>query len=122
MHMADALLSPAVAGTMYACSSAAAVYSVKRIRKEDNDKKVPVMGVMGAFVFAAQMINFTIPRWRASCTGGKYLEYGILWLFYWRNGNMEAYNRQKHVKKKDYCGIYGREYYPAPARGFFRDT
>lgn len=61
MHMADALLSPAVAGTMYACSSIAAGYSVKKIRKEDNDKKIPVMGVMGAFVFAAQMINFTIP-------------------------------------------------------------
>jgi len=28
MHMADALLSPAVAGTMYACSTAVAAYSV----------------------------------------------------------------------------------------------
>ena len=27
MHMADALLSPAVAGTMYACSTAVAAYS-----------------------------------------------------------------------------------------------
>lgn len=26
-----------------------------------DEKKVPLMGVMGAFVFAAQMINFTIP-------------------------------------------------------------
>ncbi len=61
MHMADALVSPAVAGTMYAVSTAAAAYSVKEIKLEDLDRKVPAMGVMGAFVFATQMINFTIP-------------------------------------------------------------
>lgn len=59
--MADALVSPAVAGTMYAASAAAAAYSVKKVKIDDLDKKIPVMGVMGAFVFAAQMINFTIP-------------------------------------------------------------
>ena len=61
MHMADALVSPAVAGTMIVLSGAAAAYSVYEVRKEDDPKKIPVMGVMGAFVFAAQMINFTIP-------------------------------------------------------------
>lgn len=61
MHMADALVAPAVATTMYVCSAAAATYSVKKVRLESDPKKIPVMGVMGAFVFAAQMINFTIP-------------------------------------------------------------
>lgn len=61
MHMADALIVPAVAGAMYACSAGAAAYSIKKVREEEDFKKVPVMGVMGAFVFAAQMINFTIP-------------------------------------------------------------
>ena len=61
MHMADALVIPAVAGTMYACSAAAAGVSIHKVRLEDDAKKIPVMGVMGAFVFAAQMINFTIP-------------------------------------------------------------
>ncbi len=61
MHMADALVAPAVAAAMYACSAVAAGYSVKRVRLEEDAKKIPVMGVMGAFVFAAQMINFTIP-------------------------------------------------------------
>jgi len=61
MHMADALVVPAVAATMYACSAAAGGYSVRRVRLENEPKKIPVMGVMGAFVFAAQMINFTIP-------------------------------------------------------------
>lgn len=62
MHMADALLSPAVGGTMAAVSAAAIGLSVKKISGDRLDeKKIPMMGVMGAFVFAAQMINFTIP-------------------------------------------------------------
>ena len=61
MHMADALVAPAVAATMYACSTVAAGYSAKQVRLDTDTRKVPVMGVMGAFVFAAQMINFTIP-------------------------------------------------------------
>jgi len=59
--MADALVSPAVGGIMYACSAAVAAYSVRKIKLEADPLKVPVMGVMGAFVFAAQMINFSIP-------------------------------------------------------------
>ncbi len=59
--MADALVAPAVAGTMYVLSTGAAGYSVKKVREENDPKKIPVMGVMGAFVFATQMLNFTIP-------------------------------------------------------------
>ncbi|MBE5860417.1 MAG: cobalamin biosynthesis protein CbiM [Butyrivibrio sp.] len=61
MHMADALVAPAVAGTMYVLSTGAAAVSVKQVREENDPKKIPVMGVMGAFVFATQMLNFTIP-------------------------------------------------------------
>ncbi|MDF2820258.1 MAG: cbiM2 [Clostridiales bacterium] len=62
MHMSDALLSLAVGGTMTAISTGTIAYSVKQIKTFDLDeKKIPMMGVMGAFVFAAQMINFTIP-------------------------------------------------------------
>ena len=62
MHMSDALLSPAVGAGMCLVSAAAVAYSVNKIKKDDLcEKKIPVMGVMGAFVFAAQMINFTIP-------------------------------------------------------------
>ncbi len=66
MHMADALVSPAVAGTMYACSSVVGAISIKRVTQENDPKKLPLMGVMGAFVFAAQMINFSIPGTGAS--------------------------------------------------------
>ena len=61
MHMADALVSPMVATTMYVASSVAAGISIKKVREIDDTKKIPVMGVMGAFVFATQMLNFTIP-------------------------------------------------------------
>jgi len=60
--MADSLLSPAVGITMCAVSSAAIAYSVAKVKKNDLcEKKIPVIGVTGAFVFAAQMINIAIP-------------------------------------------------------------
>jgi cobalt/nickel transport system permease protein len=61
MHMADALISPVVGGTMLAATAGAAAYSIKKIQNDMDEKKIPLMGVMGAFVFAAQMINFSIP-------------------------------------------------------------
>lgn len=67
MHMADALLSPAVAVTMYAASAAAAGVSLVQLRREElaapetAKKKLPTMAVMSALVFAGQMINYTIP-------------------------------------------------------------
>ena len=75
MHMADALVSTTVAGTMYACSAVAAGYSLKKVKAADLNHKVPLMGVMGAFVFAAQMINFSIPGTGSSghLTGGMLL-------------------------------------------------
>jgi cobalt/nickel transport system permease protein len=33
----------------------------KKLETNLDDKKIPLMGVMGAFIFAAQMINFSIP-------------------------------------------------------------
>jgi cobalt/nickel transport system permease protein len=61
MHMADALISPVVGGTMLAVAAGIGAYSIKKIQLDMDEKKIPLMGVMGAFVFAAQMINFTIP-------------------------------------------------------------
>lgn len=61
MHMADALISPAVGGAMWAATAGATAYCARKVKAELDDRKVPLMGVLGAFVFAAQMINFTIP-------------------------------------------------------------
>ncbi len=61
MHMADALLSPAVATTMYVASGVAAGVSIAKLRKDDEPAKLPTMAVTAAVVFAGQMINYTIP-------------------------------------------------------------
>lgn len=61
MHMADALLSPAVGGTMWAVTAGTIAWCSRRIKGALDDSKLPLMGVLGAFVFAVQMINFAIP-------------------------------------------------------------
>jgi len=59
--MADALLSPAVGVTFWVASAGVLVFSAKRLQAHLDEKLIPLMGVLGAFVFAGQMINFTIP-------------------------------------------------------------
>lgn len=62
MHMSDALISPIIGGAMYAVSTAAVAYSIKKSSGDElTETKIPLIAVSGAFVFAAQMINFTIP-------------------------------------------------------------
>lgn len=61
MHMADALISPTVGIGFWALSVGGIAYSAKKLKENVDDKLVPLMGILGAFVFAAQMINFTIP-------------------------------------------------------------
>lgn len=61
MHMSDALLSPAVGGAFWAGALGVIAFCAKKLKENINDKIVPLMGVLGAFIFAAQMINFTIP-------------------------------------------------------------
>lgn len=61
MHMADALLSPATGAAMMAVSGGTLLYSSAKINQEKNERNIPLMGMLGAFVFASQMINFTIP-------------------------------------------------------------
>ncbi|HNX24817.1 MAG TPA: energy-coupling factor ABC transporter permease [Spirochaetota bacterium] len=61
MHMADALISPAVGGSMLAVTAGLIGYSSKKLKENLDEKVIPLMGVLGAFIFAGQMINFTIP-------------------------------------------------------------
>lgn len=61
MHMADALISPAVGGMLWAMSGGMIAFCAHKVKQAMQDRLVPLMGVMGAFVFAAQMINFSIP-------------------------------------------------------------
>jgi len=61
MHMADALLSPGVGIALWAASAVTLGVASRRIRDRADDRLVPLMGMLGAFVFAAQMVNFAIP-------------------------------------------------------------
>lgn len=62
MHMADALLSPAVGLSAGAGVAGLIAYAARRASADPQHlRRIPLMGVMAAFVFAAQMINFAIP-------------------------------------------------------------
>lgn len=61
MHMADALVSPAVGAAGWTVSLAILGYGCRKIQNDMDEKIVPLMGVLAAFVFAAQMVNFSIP-------------------------------------------------------------
>ena len=61
MHMANELLSVPVAAVTIALAVLAVVLAAARLRRRLDADKLPLMGVIGAFVFAAQMINFTLP-------------------------------------------------------------
>jgi len=71
MHMADALISPVVGGVMWTATAGLTVYSAKKLKENLDDSKVPLMGVLGAFIFAAQMINLrSLPPDRAAIWEG----------------------------------------------------
>lgn len=61
MHMADAMLSPGVAIAADVAAGALLVAAGSKIKKNRRDNLVALMGVTGAFIFAAQMVNFSIP-------------------------------------------------------------
>lgn len=61
MHMADALISPAVGGTLWAASAGLIALCARKIKTATREHMVPLMGVLGAFIFAAQMINVALP-------------------------------------------------------------
>lgn len=59
--MADALISPTVAAVAGVVSTGLIITAARKAGKNPREGIVSTMGVLGAFVFAAQMINFTIP-------------------------------------------------------------
>jgi cobalt/nickel transport system permease protein len=60
MHIPDGFLSMPVWGTMDAVAFPTVAYLARRARREFDHHRIPLMGVMGAFIFAAQMINFPV--------------------------------------------------------------
>lgn len=60
MHIPDGFLSTPVWASLGAASIPAVGYMARRAQRETEETRIPLLGVMGAFVFAAQMINFPI--------------------------------------------------------------
>ncbi len=60
MHIPDGFLSTPVWATLDVAAAPAVGLIVRRAQRGFDEAKVPLLGVMGAFVFAAQMINFPV--------------------------------------------------------------
>ncbi len=60
MHIPDGFLSLPVALLCWGLAIAAIALAVRRTRRTLGERQVPLMGVMAAFIFAAQMLNFTV--------------------------------------------------------------
>lgn len=70
MHIPDGFLNdPKVWISANIISAGIVAYAAKKVNKQLGEKQIPMMGVMGAFVFAAQMLNFPI----AAGTSGHFL-------------------------------------------------
>jgi cobalt/nickel transport system permease protein len=60
MHIPDGFLSPAAWIPAWAISTGGIGFCLKKTSEKLKERMVPLMGVMSAFIFAAQMINFPV--------------------------------------------------------------
>ncbi len=60
MHIPDNFLSPPVWATLDGIAIPAVAYVSRQAQRATDNSRLPLLGVMGAFVFAAQMINFPV--------------------------------------------------------------
>jgi len=60
MHIPDGFVSTGTAAATWLASAGSVGYAVRRVNRELNERQIPLMGVTAAFVFAAQMMNFTV--------------------------------------------------------------
>ena len=61
MHIANELLSVPVAAGSIAIAASGLGIICKKAKRITGSDKIALMGIMGAFVFAAQMIQFQLP-------------------------------------------------------------
>jgi cobalt/nickel transport system permease protein len=60
MHIPDGFLTNRIAVSLDAISGAGILFAARRAKLDFSGRVVPIMGVLAAFVFAAQMLNFPI--------------------------------------------------------------
>ncbi len=60
MHIPDGFLNTGTTVAAWAISAGGLGYAVRKVNRELGERQVPMMGVTAAFIFAAQMLNFTV--------------------------------------------------------------
>ncbi len=60
MHIPDGILSAPVLAGFGAASAAGIAFSARKAESTTDARRIPMLGVLGAFVFAAQMVNFPV--------------------------------------------------------------
>ncbi|HSI99931.1 MAG TPA: energy-coupling factor ABC transporter permease [Patescibacteria group bacterium] len=60
LHAPDGFVSVPIAIAMWIATVAVVAYAVRRTNRHLDDRAVPLLGVMAAFIFAAQMFNFPV--------------------------------------------------------------
>jgi cobalt/nickel transport system permease protein len=60
MHIPDGFLNVATLATTAAVSAGGIGGAVRMVGKKLGEKQVPLMGILAAFIFAAQMLNFPV--------------------------------------------------------------
>jgi cobalt/nickel transport system permease protein len=60
MHIPDGFLNVPTVATTYVVSAGGIGYALRAARKKMGEKHVPMLGILAAFIFAAQMLNFPI--------------------------------------------------------------
>ncbi len=60
MHIPDGFLSGLVLAVCWGISAIVIVYAFMRVKRDMDERKVPLMGVVAAAIFAGQMLNFPI--------------------------------------------------------------
>ncbi|PWH13659.1 MAG: cobalamin biosynthesis protein CbiM [Ardenticatenia bacterium] len=60
MHIPDGFLSMPVALIFWVITVALLLLAIRKTQQQLGERQIPLMGVMAAFIFAAQMINFPI--------------------------------------------------------------
>ena len=60
MHIPDGFLNAAAMGTTYVISFGGLANAIRVARDKIGEKHIPMMGILAAFVFVAQMINFPV--------------------------------------------------------------
>ncbi len=60
MHIPDGFLSPSVALPLWGVSAGIGGYALRQVSRELTEQETPVIGVVAAGIFAAQMLNFPI--------------------------------------------------------------